>query len=102
MGDEYATFCGSSCQYLRIVNPRQTRCHRGLKVDGWLASYCRKQDDLVEISVRLKADFHVRMGLCRLPAQIRELLIEHRVLLTGGPSYRLELRFGCFETGIYL
>lgn len=101
MGDEHSTFCCSSCQYLRIDKPGQTRCHRGLKIDGRLPSYCREQDDLVEIGIRLKAHFHGRAGSCRPPACIRKLLIEHRVLLTGSLPHRLELRFGCFEIGIY-
>src|SRR5689334_11088289 len=97
MGDEHSTVRCSSCQYLRIGNPGQTRCHRGLKIDRWLPSYRRQQDDLVEISIRLKAHPHGLVRSCRTPAGVRELLVEHRVLLTGDLAHGLELRFGFFE-----
>ena len=93
MGGASACFTGEECLCGLPM--------RGLKIDGRLPSYCRQQDDLVEIGIRLKAHFHGRAGSCRPPTCIRKLLIEHRVLLTGGLAHRLELRFGCFEIGIY-
>jgi hypothetical protein len=65
MCDEDAAVAPSKCQHLGILETSEASGGGGAEVDFGIAADDGADDDLIEVSVRLKADRHQRtIGMC--------------------------------------